>query len=87
MTAFTAPTDARAGIRVCGRVLALGSSLRWGRARGLRKDAHDLSPASISNALMFAGCDPSEGLSGVPASKAHMVRALLRSAFRVNLTT
>lgn len=55
--------------------------------RELRKDAHDLSPAAISNALVFAGCDPREGLGGVPASKAWAVRTLLRSSVRTNLTT
>lgn len=55
--------------------------------RRLRADAHDLSPASVFNALMFACCDPSKGLAGVPPSRAYAVSALLRSAFRVNLST
>jgi len=55
--------------------------------RGLKKDAQDLSPVAVRNALMFAGCDPSEGLGGVPPSRAYAVSALLRSAYRVNLST
>ncbi len=55
--------------------------------RGLRKDARDLSPVAVRNALMFGGCDPSKGLAGVPASKAHTVRVLVRSSVRVNLTS
>jgi len=34
--------------------------------RGLRKDAHDLSPAGISTALLSAGCDPVRGCAACP---------------------
>lgn len=55
--------------------------------RGLKKDAQDLSPVAVSNALMFAGCDPRGGLGGVPVSKVWAVRTLLRSSVRTQLTT
>jgi len=55
--------------------------------RRLRADAHDLTSAGISTALLSAGVDPDAGLAGVPSSKVAAVSAALRSSFRTNLTT